>query len=229
MEKNQVLKALKDAFPHTIPIMLGYLLMGMAFGVLLEKNGYGYIWAFFMAVFIYAGATQFVAVGLLAVGAGLWSVFVVSLMVNARQVFYGIGMLGKFDKMGKKLPYMIHSLTDETFALLSLKKPSSGVDEGYFMFFIALLNHIYWVIGCVGGALIGARVGFDARGIDFVMTAIFIVIFIDQWKHAPKHTPAMIGIAVSLLCLVVFGSAHFLLPALMIMTGLLGLLKNTLE
>ncbi|PAF45097.1 AzlC family ABC transporter permease [Helicobacter sp. 11S02596-1] len=229
MDKQKAWEALKDAFPHTIPIMLGYVLMGMAFGVLLQKNGYDFIWAFFMAVFIYAGAMQFVAVGLLASGVGIWSVFLLSLMVNARQIFYAIGMLGAFEKMGKKLPYMIHALTDETFALLNLKKPSPGIDKAYFMFFIALLNHIYWVIGCVSGALLGSKIVFDPAGIDFIMTAIFIVIFIEHWKANPSHIPALIGLIVSFICLVVFGAGVFLLPALVLMTLILGLLKNKLE
>ncbi|WP_095297582.1 AzlC family ABC transporter permease [Helicobacter sp. 12S02232-10] len=209
--------------------MLGYLFMGVAFGVLLQKNGYDFVWAFFMATFIYAGAMQFVAVGLLAAGTGIWSVFLLSLMVNARQIFYGVGMLGAFAKMGKKLPYMIHSLTDETFALLNIKKPSAGIDKTYFMFFIALLNHIYWIIGCVSGALIGSKIVFDTQGIDFIMTAIFIVIFIDQWKATSNHIPAIIGIFGSLGCLLLFGADYFLLPSMILMTFILGLLKNKLE
>ncbi|PAF50334.1 AzlC family ABC transporter permease [Helicobacter sp. 13S00477-4] len=227
-KREEIWRAFKDAFPHTIPIMLGYVLMGIAFGILLQKAGYGFVWAFFMAVFIYAGAMQFVAVGLLAGGVDIWSTFVLSLMVNARQIFYAIGMLGTFNKMGKKLPYMIHSLTDETFALLNLKKPSCGVDCNYFMFFIAFLNHIYWIIGCVLGALIGSSIVFDTRGIDFIMTAVFVVIFIEQWKCNTNHIPAMIGIFCSLICLILFGSENFLLPALCLITLILSFLKRKL-
>ncbi|PAF41229.1 AzlC family ABC transporter permease [Helicobacter sp. 11S03491-1] len=228
-KKRKILLALKDAFPHTIPIMLGYILMGIAFGILLQKSGYNFLWAFFMAVFIYAGTMQFIAVGLLASNAGIWSVFLIALMVNARQIFYSISMLGSFSKMKKKLPYMIHSLTDETFALFNLKKPSKDIDESYFMFFIAFFNHLYWIIGCVMGAMIGSEISFDTQGIDFIMTAIYIVIFMDQWKSASPHTPAVIGVIVSLICLFLFGAQNFLLPSLVLMTLVLGKLRSKLE
>lgn len=226
--KHEISLAFKDAFPHTIPIMMGYLLMGFAFGVLLQKSGYDYIWAFFMSVFIYAGAMQFVAIGLLTAGVGIWGVVVLSIMVNARQIFYAISMLDRFSKMGKKLLYMIHSLTDETFALLNVKKPSDGVNESYFMFFIALLNHIYWVVGSVLGALLGSSLKFDSRGIDFVMTAIFVVIFMEQWKYAKNHTPAIVGIVVSVICLL-WWKESFLLPSLLLITCVLMLLRKKLE
>ncbi|MDO7252983.1 AzlC family ABC transporter permease [Helicobacter cappadocius] len=226
--KDEIFIALKDAFPHTIPIMMGYLLMGFAFGVLLDKSGYDFVWAFFMSVFIYAGAMQFVAIGLLASGIGIWSVVVLSAMVNARQIFYSISMLDRFSKMGKKLPYMIHSLTDETFALFNVKKPQEGTNETYFMFFIALLNHIYWIIGSLAGSLIGSKFSFDSRGVDFVMTAIFMVIFMEQWKHSSNHTPAIVGIFTSVICLLLWGGS-FLLPSLVLMTFILMLLRKKLE
>lgn len=226
--RGEIFLAFKDAFPHTIPIMMGYLLMGFAFGVLLQKSGYDFVWAFFMSVFIYAGAMQFVAIGLLVSGVGIWGVVVLSIMVNARQIFYAISMLDRFSKMGKKLLYMIHSLTDETFALLNVKKPSDGVNESYFMFFIALLNHIYWIVGSVSGALVGSSLKFDSRGIDFVMTAIFVVIFMEQWKYAKNHTPAIVGIVVSVICLILWGE-NFLLPSLILMTFVLMVLRKKLE
>lgn len=226
---NKILSALKDAFPYTIPIMLGYLLMGMAFGILLEKSGFGVIYAFFMSVFIYAGSMQFVAVGLLASHVDLWAVLIISLVVNARQIFYGIAMLEKFSIMGKKLPYMIHSLTDETFALLNLKKPKKETSPSLFMFFISLLNHIYWITGSVIGSLIAEKLKFNTLGIDFIMTAIFIVIFIEQWKNLPNHIPAIIGILSSIVCLIIFGANNFLLPSLILITLILSILKNRLE
>ncbi|PAF54239.1 hypothetical protein BKH42_01660 [Helicobacter sp. 13S00482-2] len=228
LKQNEIFIALKDAFPHTIPIMMGYLLMGFAFGVLLDKSGYDFVWAFFMSVFIYAGAMQFVAIGLLAGGVSIWGAVVLSAIVNARQIFYSISMLEKFSKMGKKLLYMIHSLTDETFALFNVKKPKEGINESYFMFFIALFNHIYWIIGSVSGALIGSKFNFDSRGVEFVMTAIFVVIFMEQWKHTSNHIPAIVGICTSLICLLLCGE-NFLLPSLIFMTFILMLFRKKLE
>lgn len=209
-----ILPALKDVFPHTIPIMLGYLFMGITFGILLQKEGFNALWAMGMAIFIYGGTTQFIAIGLMASGTGLWESFVLISMVNARQIFYAISMLDRFKSMGKKSYYMAHSLTDETFALLNLKTPKEGIDRHWFDFFIALLNHSYWIIGCTLGALAGSYLNFKLQGLEFVMNAIFIVIFIEQWKNKTLRSPALMGIATSLICLLVFGSQDFLLPAL---------------
>ena len=182
--------------------------------ILLQKAGYGALWAFIMAVVIYGGTTQFIAVGLMASGAGLWESFVLISMINARQIFYSISMLDRFKQMGKKSYYMIYSLTDETLALLNLKNPKPHIDKHWFDFFIALLNHSYWIIGCTLGAIIGSLVEFEPKGLDFVMSAIFVVIFIEQWRNKAMRTPALIGIFVSLVCLYIFKAEHFLLPAL---------------
>ena len=228
MPKN-ALPALKDAFPHTIPILLGYVFMGMVFGILLQKAGYGALWAFIMAVVIYGGTTQFIAVGLMASGAGLWESFVLISMINARQIFYSISMLDRFKQMGKKSYYMIYSLTDETLALLNLKNPKPHIDKHWFDFFIALLNHSYWIIGCTLGAILGGLVEFEPKGLDFVMSAIFVVIFIEQWRNKAMRTPALIGILVSLVCLYIFKAEHFLLPALVGICIILTLKRGSLE
>lgn len=228
MPKN-ALPALKDAFPHTIPILIGYIFMGMVFGILLQKTGYGALWAFVMAIVIYGGTAQFIAVGLMASGAGLWESFVLVSMINARQIFYSISMLDRFKQMGKKSYYMIYSLTDETLALLNLKKPKSHIDKHWFDFFIALLNHIYWVIGCTLGAILGNLVEFESKGLDFVMSAIFVVIFIEQWRNKTMRTPALIGILVSLVCLYIFKAEHFLLPTLVGICIVLTLRRKSLE
>ncbi len=221
--------AFKDAFPHTIPIMLGYIFMGGVFGILLEKNGYGALWAAIMAIVIYGGTTQFIAVGLMAAGAGLWESFVLVSMINARQIFYSISVLEQFKAMGKKSYYMIYSLTDETLALLNLKNPKEGVDKQWFDFFIAFLNQSYWIIGCTLGALIGSKLNFDPKGLDFVMSAIFIVIFIEQWRNKAMRTPALIGIITSLVSLYIFGAEQFLLPALVGICIVLSLRRKSLE
>ncbi|TLD97298.1 branched-chain amino acid ABC transporter permease [Helicobacter jaachi] len=213
--RSHLLPALKDAFPHTIPIMLGYIFMGMAFGILLQKEaGYGALWALMMSIIIYGGATQFISVGLIAGGVGLWESFVIVSMINARQIFYSISMLEHFKQMGKLRYYMIYSLTDETLALLNLKTPKQGINKSYFEFFISFLNQIYWIVGCVLGALVGSSVDFNPQGLDFMMGAIFIVIFIEQWRKKSMRKSALIGIGVSLICLYIFGAQHFLIPSL---------------
>lgn len=211
---SHIIAALKDAFPHTIPIMLGYIFMGGVFGLLLEKSGFGAIWAFAMSIIIYGGTTQFVSVGLMASGASVWESLILVSMINARQIFYSISMLERFKQMGKKSYYMIYSLTDETLALLNLKKPKDGIDKQWFDFFISFLNQSYWVMGCTFGALLGSGLDFNHTGLDFVMSAIFVVIFIEQWKMKGTRIPALIGIIVSLACLCIFSSGQFLLPAL---------------
>ncbi len=226
--RSVVLAALKDAFPHTIPILFGYVFMGMVFGILLQAAGYNALWALAMAIIIYGGTTQFIAVGLMASGAGLWEVFLIASMVNARQIFYAISMLDRFKSMGKKSYYMIYSLTDETLALLNLKSPKQGIDKQWFDFFISLLNQIYWIIGCVLGALLGSALVFNTQGIDFVMSAIFVVIFIQSWKNPQSRIPALIGVGASIVCLVIFGK-DFLLPALIGITLLLTLLRKPLD
>lgn len=226
---SHILPALKDAFPHTIPIMLGYVFMGSVFGILLEKSGYGVLWALAMGVVIYGGTTQFVSVGLMASGVGLWESFLVVSMINARQIFYAISMLERFKKMGKKSYYMIYSLTDETLALLNLKKPKEGVDRQWFDFFISFLNQIYWIVGSVLGAWLGSKLSFDPKGLDFVISAIFVVIFIEQWRNKTMRAPALIGIIVSLVCLCIFGAEHFLLPSLVGICIVLSLKRRSFE
>lgn len=187
-----ILSALKDAFPHTIPIILGYVFMGGAFGILLAKSGYGALWAAVMAIVIYGGTTQFIAVGLMASGAGLWESFLLVSMINARQIFYGISMLERFKHMGKKSYYMIYSLTDETLALLNLKSPKEGVDKQWFDFFISFLNQSYWIVGCTLGALLGGKLQFEPQGLDFVMSAIFYCNF---YRAVAQQIYAHIGTA----------------------------------
>lgn len=237
--------AFREAFPHTLPIFVGYILMGATFGILLQKAGFSWVWALGMGVVIYAGAMQFACVALLANGASLLESFLLALMINSRQIFYALSALSLFRGVEKKKKwYLIFSLTDETFALLNLKKPrpssqsanpntlktsqksqvshKAKIDSGYFMFFIALLNQTYWVIGCVSGALLSQHLtSFNAQGMAFVMNAIFIVLFIEQWRVVRDKSPALIGIFVSLICLWIFGKDIFLLPSLVLICALL--------
>lgn len=209
-------KTFKAAFPHTIPVLLGYVFMGMAFGILLTSKGYSFVWAFFMAFLMFAGTGQFVAINLLAPGITLAQTFIMEIMVNARHVFYGLSLIDKFKNMGWTKAYMIFALTDETYALLTSAKPPEGVSEKKFYFLIAVLDHAYWIIGCTLGGLIGSLIHFDTTGIDFVMTALFIVIALDQWKEAKSHLPAIIGLVGAFICLLIFGPDSFLIPALLV-------------
>ncbi len=207
-------KALKAAFPHTIPVLMGYIFLGMAFGILVSSSGYHYIWAIIMSIFIYAGSMQFVAVGLITGGFDIVGTILITLMVNARHLFYGLSMLTRFSKMGKLKQYMIFSLTDETFSLLCSAKAPEDVDENCFYLFISLLDHFYWILGSAIGGILGSLFTFNTTGIDFAMTALFVVIFINQWKSTTNHRPGLIGVFTSILCLIVFGADNFIIPSM---------------
>ena len=207
-------KALAAAFPVTMPVLMGYLAIGMAFGLMLQSIGYGVGWAFLMSLTIYAGSGQYLGVSLLASGAPLTQVAFLTLMINFRHLVYGLSMLEKFRGMGIRKLYMMFSLTDETYALLSSAKAPEGVDEHDFYFSVALLDHSYWILGSVICSLVGTALGFDTTGVDFAMTALFVVMFLNQWEERKDHRPALIGVGCTLLCLLVLGSDHFLLPAM---------------
>ncbi|MBP2636816.1 MAG: hypothetical protein H6Q72_2723 [Firmicutes bacterium] len=221
--------ALKAAFPHTLPVMTGYIFLGIAFGILLGSKGYSLGWAILMSTVIYAGAVQFVAIGLLTTDFNPLYALIISLVVNARHLFYGISLLGRLNGTGRKKPYMAFGLTDETFSILCATEPPAGVDRSWFMFFITLLDHGYWIVGSVLGAIVGSMIEFNTKGIDFVMTALFVVIFIEQWKTQKYHGPAIIGVGASLLCLLIFGASNFIIPAMLVIVSVLMLGKKTLE
>ena len=212
--QSESLKALRAAFPVTIPVLTGYIFLGIAFGILLASKGFGPVWAFIMSTFVYAGSAQFVAVGLLAAGFEPFTAGLVVLMVNARHIFYGISMLERFKDYKKAKWYMIFSLTDETFALLLSSKTPQGVNEKKMHFFISLLDQIYWIIGGVIGGVLGSAIPLNTKGIDFVMTALFIVVFLEQWKTKSNRIPATIGLGVSLACRILFGTQWFILASM---------------
>ena len=222
-------KTFAAAFPVTVPVLMGYLAIGMAFGLMLQSVGYGVLWAFFMSLTIYAGSGQYLGVSLLATGASLPQVAFLTLMINFRHLVYGLSMLEKFRGMGWRKFYMIFSLTDETYALLSSAKAPDGVDEHDFYFAVAMMNQSYWIAGSVIGSLVGAALGFDTTGVDFAMTALFFVIAVGQWKSAGSHIPALLGGAATLLSLLVVGAEDMLLPALGIIVAALTLLRPQLD
>lgn len=222
-------KTFSAAFPVTIPVLMGYLAIGMAFGLMLQSAGYGVLWAFLMSLTIYAGSGQYLGVSLLAAGAPLTQVAFLTLMVNFRHLVYGLSMLEKFRGMGKRKLYMIFSLTDETYALLSSAKAPEGIDEHDYYFAISIMNQSYWIAGSVLGAVLGAALGFDTTGVDFAMTALFLVIAVGQWRAAGSHIPALLGGVATLLSLIVVGAEDMLLPALGIIVGVLTLMRPRLS
>ena len=222
-------KTIAAAFPATVPVLMGYLAIGLAFGLMLQSAGYGVMWAFLMSLTIYAGSGQYLGVSLLATGAPLTQVAFLTLMINFRHLVYGLSMLEKFRGMGKRKLYMIFSLTDETYALLSSVKAPEGIDEHDYYFTIAWMNHSYWIAGSVLGSVLGAALGFDTTGVDFAMTALFIVIAVGQWKAAGSHIPALLGAGATLLSLIVVGAQDMLLPALGIIVMVLVLMRTRLD
>lgn len=222
-------KSLAAAFPVTVPVLMGYLAIGMAFGFMLQAIGYNFIWAFFMSLTIYAGSGQYLGVSLLSSAAALSTVAVMTLLINFRHLVYGLSMLEKFRGMRLRKFYMIFSLTDETYALLSSVQPPVGVDPRNFYFSIALLDQSYWILGSVIGAVAGALLPIDTTGIDFAMTALFVVIAVDQWSAYKRHLPALLGAGVTLLSLFLVGAENMLLPALGVIVLVLLLLRQRLD
>lgn len=212
-----------------MPVMFAFLFLGIAFGLLLERAGYNFLWALFISTFVYAGSMQFVLIPFLGSGMGIIAVILMTLSINSRHMFYGLSFIEKFKSMGKAYPYMIFSLTDETYSLLCSTKVPEGMDENKVFFFISLFNHVYWVTGSVLGALIGGMIIFDTTGIDFAMTALFVVIFVEQWLAARTHIPAIIGIVCGIVSLLIFGPANFILPALIVSIAILLAGKNLIR
>ena len=223
-------KVLRIAFVKSVPVMAGYLSIGIAFGLLMQEMGYNVFWALLISLVLYAGSMQFVLLQFLSGGASLLTVAVTTLLVNSRHLFYGLSFTDTFRSMGKKYLYMVHSLTDETYSLLCSYQPQEGEDGKQVMFWISLLDHIYWLVGTALGALAGGLIPFDTTGIDFAMTALFVVIFVEQWKGAKSHLPAIAGLVCGVLSLLVFGADRFILPAMILgIAVLLGSKKYVLQ
>lgn len=221
--------AIKYSFIKTIPVMCGYLFTGLAFGLLLQNIGYNFIWAFFISLFVYAGSMQYVLVTLLAGNFGLPTVAIMTLLINSRHAFYGLSFIEKFKKMGGLYPYMVFSLTDETYSLLCATTAPKCHKERWTYFFIAFLDQSYWIIGSVAGALIGNLITFGLTGIDFAMTALFMVIFVEQWLDAKSHIAAVTGILSALFFLILIGPDKFILPSLVVTVFVLNILREVLE
>lgn len=213
---------LNYAFPRTVPIMVGYLFLGAAYGILMNVNGYGIGWTAAISIFVYAGSLQYLGVTMLAAAVYPVTALVMSLMLNARHLFYGISMLGKYGGLKRFRAYLIFSLTDETFSVVCSEQIPSELEREWVYFWISFLNQCYWVGGSVLGALAGNLITFNTKGLDFALTALFVVIFVDQWKQREGHRPALLGVGASALCLLIFGKDAFILPSMAVIFAVLG-------
>ena len=222
-------KAFKKAFPYTIPVLTGYLFIGIAFGVMYAEKGYSFLWAILMSVLVYAGSGQYLAVNFFVPGISFLQIIFLTFMVNVRHVFYGLSLVERFNKIGKSRWYMIFALTDETYSLLCTTKVPEGVEQSKFLFAISVLDHFYWILGSAIGAIAGTVLPISSEGIDFAMTALFVVIFIEQWMDKKNRIPEIIGVAVAVISLVIFGSDSFVLPAMLAIVALLFIGRKKLD
>ncbi len=229
MNMNKKTAALKAAFPYTIPILTGFLFLGTAFGIYMDAAGFSPWLTIATSLIIYAGSMQFVTVELLLGAFNPIGALLLTLMVNARHLFYGISMLEKYKEAGNKRGYLIFGLTDETFSINCTVAVPREVDKNWFYFFVTLLNQCYWVAGTAIGALFGTLIQFNTQGLEFVMTALLVVLFLEQWLKEKNHTGAMVGVGISLISLLLFGSEHFIVPAMLAILGTLTLLRRPLE
>ena len=228
-DNHRILKAFRAAFPLTVPIFAGFCFLGMAYGIYMNAAGFSPWYPFFMSMLIFGGSLEFIAVSMLLAPFAPLQAFIVALMVQARHIFYGLSMLEKFRGTGWKKPYLIFGMCDETFSINFTAKVPEGVDRGWMMFFVTLLNQLYWVSGATIGAIAGSMLSFDTHGVEFVMTAMFTAIFMEQWMKERRHYTAIIGIVATAVSLAVFGADSFLIPAMAAIVIILTILRGPLE
>ena len=221
--------ALKCAFPHTIPIFAGFCFLGMTYGIYMKVSGFAFWYPMLMSLVIYGGSLEFVAVSMLLAPYAPMQAFLMTLMIQARHLFYGIALLDKFRGMAWKKPYLIFGMCDETFSINCTAEIPEDVDRGWFYFFVTLLNQIYWVLGATAGGLVGGLIRFNTEGLDFVMTAMFVVIFLEQWRKEKRHDSAAVGMAASVVCLAIFVADNFLIPTMVCILAVLTALRRPLE
>lgn len=222
--KKHVLKA---AFLSTVPVLTGYLVLGFGFGIIIKAAGFDLWLAVAMSLFIYAGSMQYAAIGLLTGGASLITIALTTLAVNARHLFYGISMLDKYKNTGMKKPYLIFALTDETYSLVCTDRlPVPEEDRKGYYLWVSVLDHSYWITGSLLGAVAGSLIPFNSAGIDFALTALFLTVFLEQWLTSKKHGAALLGVGASAACLLIFGADKFLIPAMLVITLILCLVKE---
>lgn len=222
-----MIKALKAAFPKTIPIMTGFLFLGTAYGIYARTQGLAAATPIVMAAVVFAGSMEFVAVDLMTTAFDPLGAFVMAVMVNARHLFYGISMLGKYK--GKFKPYLIFGMCDESFSVNCTAEIPPGVDSGKFYFWVTLLNQAYWVTGAALGSLAGSFIKVELPGLDFVMTALLVVIFLDNWLKEKNHASSLIGIGAAVVCLLIFGSGSFIIPSMAVIVLALTIFRKQIE
>lgn len=222
-------RALRAAFPHTVPILTGFLFLGMTYGVYMSSLGFSWIYPTLMALTIFAGSMEFVTANMLLGAFNPLQAFAMTLMVNARHLFYGLAMLDRFRGLGWKKLYLIFGMCDETFSVTCSVRAPEGVDEGWFMTFVTLLDQLYWVLGAALGGLCGSLLTLNTEGLDFVMTAMFVVIFLENWLKEENHTSSLLGLGLPLVCLVLFGAQSFILPSMAAILLALTALRGRLE
>lgn len=228
-KRNEIKKAFFAAFPHTIPIFAGFTFLGIAYGIYMNASGFSPVYPALMSLTIFAGSVEFVAVNLLLGAFNPLSALIITLMLNARHLFYGISMLDKYRGTGLKKFYLIFGMCDESFSINYTANIPNDVDKGWFMFFVTMLNHAYWFFGATIGGVFGALVKFNTNGLEFVMTALFVVIFLENWMRETTHHSALIGLGLSLLCLILFGGENFIIPSMIIILVILTLMRKPLE
>ncbi len=227
--RTKLRNAFKAAFPQTIPIFAGFWFLGMTYGIYMNVSGFSFWYPMLMSLTIFAGSVEFVTVNLLLGGFDPLQALAMTLMINARHVFYGISMLDRYRGNGLKDIYLIFGMCDESFSINYTAEIPEGVDRGWFMFFVTILNHFYWFFGATLGGIFGSLIHFNTEGLEFVMTAMFVVIFMEQWMKEKSHMSALAGSGISLLCLAAFGADDFIIPAMIGILGVLTLLKRPLE
>lgn len=228
-ENNIPLAALKAAFPHTIPIFAGFWFLSLAYGIYMHVSGFSFWYPMAMSAIIFGGSLEFVAVSMLLSPFAPLQTFLMTLMIQARHLFYGLSMLDKYKDTGAKKIYLIYGMCDETFSINYTANIPDGIDKGWFYFFVTLLDQIYWVGGATLGGLLGNLIHFDTNGLDFVMTAMFVVIFLEQWMKEKHHFSAWIGLLSSVVCLLLFGADNFMIPTMVCILAFLLFLKKPIE
>lgn len=219
-------KAFKAAFPYTLPIFAGFWFLGIAYGIYMKVSGFSWIFPLVMSTVIFGGSLEFVCVEMLLSPFAPLQVFIMALLIQARHIFYGLSMLEKYKGTGLKKWYLIFGLCDESFSINCSVKVPEDVDKGWFYFFVTILNQFYWVSGATLGGILGGFIKFDTSGIEFILTAMFVVIFLDQWLKEKHHISAYIGLGASVLCLIIFGPDSFMIPTMILVIVLLAAFKK---
>jgi 4-azaleucine resistance transporter AzlC len=227
--KQPLARSLRAAFPYTIPILTGFIFLGIAFGYYMNTAGFGAVYPIVISATVFAGSMEFVTVSLLLSAFDPVRVLILTLMINARHLFYGLSMLDKYRAVGRKQYALIYGMCDETFSINCTVDIPPDVDKGWFMLFVTILNYLYWLFGTAVGAVLGSLVVINTEGLSFVLTALFVVIFLEQWLKEKAHHSALLGLLATLLCLLLFGKENFILPAMLIILACLTAFKKPLE